>query len=258
MAYSDDLKNWQFYEDNPVLPSELRGTPLVPQGPESQIHDTVVWQYEGWYVALYQYQYGPDQHDVELALSRDGKSFQFLSVDNKLISRGDAGQWDRGSIVPTVPLITDDVIRIYYGGSNYYHPSDGEYTYQRSDNMKIACGLAELRLDGFAAVELSAGCNGTMITVPIELKSQTNYKIYLNADCGKGGKILVELSALSGKPIAGYSADDCTPIFGNSTNQPISWKSKSSISTDDMFQIKLFGFAGSEPLNIYSIMIAEE
>ncbi len=259
MAYSRDLEHWHFYEDNPILASEFRGTPLVLQGPESQIHDTIVWKYEGYYLALYQYQYGPDQHDVELAISRDGKSFQFVGINNKLIRRGDAGQWDRGSIVPTVPIVLDDVIRIYYGGSDYYHFSDGKYTYERSDNMKVACGLAELRRDGFCGLKLNPNKDGSILTVPIKInaqqKAKTHYMIYINADCGRDGKILVELTDLTGKPILGYSKEECIPISQDSTKQLVRWKTKSSISINVTFRIKFYGYAGIDALTVYGIDI---
>ena len=57
-----------------MLDPSVRGTPAIVGGPESQIHDTVVFPYAGYYLALYQCQHNSEILDVELAMSRDGEN----------------------------------------------------------------------------------------------------------------------------------------------------------------------------------------
>lgn len=240
LATSGDLIQWRTYADNPVLNAELRGAPLIINGPESQVHDAVVWQYRGMFLALYQCQYGPDEHDLELAISRDGRRFDFVAPGHKLISRGDAGCWDRGSITAAVPLIVDNDIWIYYGGTDYHHPSDGPYSGYRSDRMKVACGLARLRLDGFAYLTVAdPEQKGWVETVALNAPN-TPCELTVNACIPDGCSIAAELLDVDEhRAIPGYGIDAAVPATGDSTAVPLQWRGQGGLPSGRPFRLRV-------------------
>jgi hypothetical protein len=70
---------------------------MIPSGPQNQIHDLLVWPHRGYYLALFQYQHGPDFLDIELAMSRDRMPFVHIKPEHKVIPLGKPGafawQW---------------------------------------------------------------------------------------------------------------------------------------------------------------------
>jgi hypothetical protein len=69
--YSADCLRWTAHPDLPVLDPAVRGTPPAAGGPTGQVHDTVCFPYEGYYLALYQDQHTPQRMALELAVSHD-------------------------------------------------------------------------------------------------------------------------------------------------------------------------------------------
>jgi len=258
LATSADLVHWRAWPDNPVLDAEVRGTPLIPAGPESQIHDAVVWQQGELFLALYQYQYGADQHDTELAVSRDGRRFEFVAPGHKVIARGGPGQWDRGSIAAAVPVIDEDTIRIYYGGTDYHHPSDGPYTFQRSDSMTVACGLATLRRDGFAYLTPADGDVGVVETIafgPLREPHGLTANADLPDDCLATGEIL---DPAHGKPIEGYGAQSAVPVRGDSLAHRMEWDGRQRLPLGRPFRVRVAMRGATDRARLYGIGVEAE
>ena len=229
MVYSPDSVNWTAYENNPVLEPELRGHPYVPAGPYGHVHDVAVFKYSGYYLAIFQYLHNPLAADIELAMSRDGMKFTYINPGSKVIERGGAGCWDRGTLLPSVPLIHNDQIWMYYGGTDYHHESDGPIDLYAEDKMLTCAGLAKLRLDGFAGVQLMPGRScGEIVTLPLQMPDE-EMALILNADC-RCGSIKAELLDNSTRtPIPGYTLAECVPMEVDSVKHRVQWRERKHI-----------------------------
>ena len=221
--YSADGITWHTHPEIPVLDPSVRGTPAVVGGPESQIHDTVVFPYEGYYIALYQNQYDASFLDIELAVSRDAETFVHVNPGEKVIERGANGAWDRDYIIQTVPVFLDDEIRIYFGGGHYYEPSEEDKKQFGSEALKFQPGLATLRKDGFTAVSLEPGwTEGRLSTVPFSLSDQLS--LFVNAECGNDGNIRVEvIDGEKDEALPGFSAEECRPLTSDELAHEVTW-----------------------------------
>jgi hypothetical protein len=49
--------------------------------------------------------------------------------------------------------------------------------------------------------------------------------LHLNYVAAAGGSVRVEIQDSAGKPLSGFSLDDCEPLTGDSIQQPVRWKS---------------------------------
>lgn len=73
------------------------------------------------------------------------------------------------------------------------------------------------RTDGFVSVH--AAGEGTLITKPLTFSGS---KLSLNVVSKTPAR--VELQSASGKPLPGFTLDDCAPIVGDQIEQAVSWK----------------------------------
>jgi len=83
-----------------------------------------------------------------------------------------------------------------------------------------------IRLDGFVSVNASFE-GGELLTKPFIFKGDG---LHLNFSSSAAGSILVELiSETAGKPIEGFTLNDCYPIFGDSVDRKVEWKTASDL-----------------------------
>ncbi|MBN2456518.1 MAG: hypothetical protein JXB29_08315 [Sedimentisphaerales bacterium] len=229
VIYSPDAVHWTAYENNPVMAPELRGCPFVPAGPFGDVHDVSVFKYAGYYLALYQYLYNPTGSpgfaiaaDIELAMSRDGFNFNYLNCGEKVIERGKPDQWDSSMLVSSIPLIINDEIWLYYGGTQDLEVGGGPFI--------KSMGLAKLRLDGFSSIQLKSGVTeGQIETIPLTM-GKNQVRLILNADCTHG-RIIVELvNAVTGKALPGFTYDECMPMQVDDTNFSACWSNNDNLN----------------------------
>lgn len=83
-----------------------------------------------------------------------------------------------------------------------------------------------LRLDGFVSVNAPM-TGGELVTKLFTFDGAT---LELNFASSAAGEIQVELQDASGKPVPGYSLDDCPPVFGDSVNRRVMWKNGGDVS----------------------------
>ena len=77
---------------------------------------------------------------------------------------GDAGEWDALTILPSIPVVLDREIRLYYGGGSEQSGRDGVVRW------RALPGLATLRRDGFTSIRLDdKQRDGSLVTIPFEL-----------------------------------------------------------------------------------------
>ena len=253
-AYSPDAINWTACENNPVLDPFARAIPVVRGGKLEQIHDFVVMQYHGYYLGLYQYQKGPEELEVELAVSRNGEDFVFINSGEKLIPRGNSGEWDSSSVSASIPFVDGDEIKCYYGGYGEWsgkRASDGSP--RDFDKIPRGGGLATLRLDGFTHLEIDGESTcGSITTIPI--KNISGKKLYLNVDCGKNAHIEVELIDPKTKQVVpGYSRQECRKINANHIKYQVIWESDVIYSDNNKpLSCRFYFYSKEESPKLYS------
>ena len=244
-GYSHDSIEWTADPRNPIFGAAARATPVVRGGKVQQIHDASVFKYHQYYLALYQYQRGGDDMAVELAMSRDGENFIYVQPGSEVIRRGDAGEWDCDMIGPSVPLIDEDEIKVYYSGYRFSETDliEGEH----------ACGLATLRLDGFTHVRLEDGrSEGIVTTIPIDRADAAD--LFVNAFCTEESRIEVELvDPKTGKPVPHFTRMDCTMIKSDSLAHRVAWGERNLADIPgDSFQIRFYLTGGESSPELYS------
>ena len=143
---------------------------------------------------------------TELISSRDGE--RWTRYKDKFVDRNqEPGTWDHAMAWVGDCVTVGDKDYIYYGGYSAGH---------KVGDRQL--GLAVLRRNGF--VSRDAGPRGgTLRTPPVVLDAS---KLTVNADVA--GQLQVRLLDGSGKPIAGFDAEDCRPVQGDMLNHPIEWK----------------------------------
>jgi hypothetical protein len=224
-AYSADGKKWIAYPRNPILDATVSEVPMVPAGPESQIHDTEVFPYRGYYLALFHAQHDARFLDVELAASRDGEHFVHVKHGHKVLPLGPPGAWDQQQILQTPAIVAHDKLWLFYGGQSMPPEllAKGE---KNSELLVGGAGLATLRLDGFTHLALREGQTaGSFTTVPFEITREEPLSLVVNAACDSDATIAVEvLDADSGEPISGFARGDCQPLASDGVRSVVAWK----------------------------------
>ena len=82
-----------------------------------------------------------------------------------------------------------------------------------------------LRLDGFVSVQAPMS-GGELVTKPVRF---TGRQLRLNFSTSAAGSVRVELQDEAGRPLPGFSLEDCPPLFGDSVERPISWRSGTDV-----------------------------
>ncbi|MBN2296406.1 MAG: hypothetical protein JXM70_28515 [Pirellulales bacterium] len=82
-----------------------------------------------------------------------------------------------------------------------------------------------LRTDGFVSVNAKHD-GGEFTTKPLRF---TGVALRMNISTSAIGSVRVEIQDAAGKPIPGYTLDDCTEIFGDSLEQVARWKGGSYV-----------------------------
>jgi hypothetical protein len=84
-----------------------------------------------------------------------------------------------------------------------------------------------LRLDGF--ISINAGWKGgELITKPLKF---TGNRLELNFATSAAGDIRVEIQDVDGKPLPGFTLDDCPEVFGDEIARSVEWKNGLDVST---------------------------
>ena len=83
-----------------------------------------------------------------------------------------------------------------------------------------------LRQDGFVSASASLA-GGSFTTRPLRFSGG---HLLLNYSTSAVGAIRVEVQETTGKPIPGFSLDDCAELFGNSLKRAVIWKQGADIS----------------------------
>ena len=206
---SEDFLNW-------TEPREvLRGS-----GEHDQIYSMPIARYADLYIGLPAVFHKGEPNandwdlvDTELAISIDTEKWSRVAPGIPLIPRGHGsyptGAYDCGCIYASAPIVIDDQIFLYYGGSNGTHNGFRE----------SSLNLATLPLDRWAGY--CAGPSlGYITTTALVLDLHT---FSLNVATSETGSIRAAILTEGGSTLNGFEFDDCAPITGDGLRQSISW-----------------------------------
>ena len=167
---------------------------IIEGTPQDQLHDMVIFRDGGVYLGLLgcmnypskETRNGVRQH-IELAWSPDSYKWHRINPGTPFISNSKSNNneygkmpYDWGCIFPSAPVFVDDEIRIYYGASDWYF----------FDWRKGGLALATLDKNRWAGYEAINDIEPAVVTTaPLKLDNN----IYITADVGKGGLIVVNV-----------------------------------------------------------------
>ena len=202
-------------------------------GDETQLYKIDAVGYESIMLGLFLIHRGPPNPtcltrgfpkltELTVAYSRDG--FHWHRPDRRTFigATQNEGDWDRAYIHSAggVCLIVDDRLFFYHGGWSGNSP-----VLQGDMYAGGSTGIAFLRRDGFASMEAGAE-TGYLTTRNLSFQGK---HLFVNADTVKG-ELRAEIQDKSGRPIDGYSLQNCVPVTVDSTRQMVSWQGSDDLS----------------------------
>ena len=197
-------------------------------------------------------------NDVLFAASRDG--VHWMRYDRKpYLERGLPGEPDAGMSQSCWGLHfrRGNYLYMFYSGWPWTHGGFRRETQdQRQDKSttwgRQHYGVAIQRLDGFVSVDAPYS-GGWLATPPIVFGGD---HLELNINVAAMGEARVEIQDAEGKPIPGFTLDDCNRILFNDTAHTVKWAGKSDVSSlagkpvrlrIQMRSAKLYAFQFSGP-----------
>lgn len=84
-----------------------------------------------------------------------------------------------------------------------------------------------LRLDGFVSVQAPMK-GGELVTKPLRFSGK---RLSLNFSSSAAGEVRVEIQDADGRPLPGYSLEECPPIFGDTVARAVTWNAGSDVSS---------------------------
>lgn len=177
--------------------------------------------------------------NIQLAYSRNPDPYlgwKRAGDRHDFIPCGALGTYDCGMIFTACRVLErDDEVWIYYTGYDASHgywgskePNKSLARIDRSDGSDSAGGtinLATIRRDGFASIDaLFPG--GSVTTKLLTFQGQ---RLMLNADAAHG-EILVELTDHEGRPIPGYTKEQCIGLREDAVRGQVRWRTSQSLA----------------------------
>lgn len=179
----------------------------------------------------------PDVMNVQLTYSLDGRGWK--RVHKPWLTVGPEGSWDQVMIELTnEPIRMGDEMWLYYGASGFGHHDwyitghvEGLDVPEVKDLNKVGffLGLAKLRLDGFCSLNGGPVREGILVTR--QLGSEGN-GVVINAECGPGGYVDVEVMNQADEVTPGYSRKEFDRFTGDEVRHQLSWQSKTKVPPD--------------------------
>jgi hypothetical protein len=161
--------------------------------------------------------------DIQLAHTRDGRSWSRPSDRSPVIPTGPEGAPDAGGVFAsrTPPIVRDGETWIYYNASAIRHTywSQQEYLSKHGGDARnmLCCMLAKMPEDHWVSLDAGSG-EGWLLA-----KLYASARVLVNADA-EGGLVEAEYVTPYGEPVEGFTRADCAGISGNGKDQEIQWK----------------------------------
>ena len=209
-------------------------------GREPQIYKIDAVGYESLMLGLIQPHYGPPNAvcakggfpkltELQLAFSRDGFHWDRTCRETFIGAEPHRkNSWERGYIhsVGGVCNVVDDKLYFYYTAFQGDESNLNPLQHWNGLYANASTGLAVLRRDGFASMEADEE-EGVLLTRPVTFSGK---HLFVNIN-GPRGRLYAEVCQPNGKPIPGFTRDECLPISIDSTKQLVTWKDGDSIES---------------------------
>lgn len=174
-----------------------------------------------------------DTMDVQVAYSLD--RCHWNRIRKPWFTTGPAGSWDQFMVeIANNPIEVGDELWFYYGGNGYGHHD--WYTEWYREGLKIPdndvskvgffLGLAKLRLEGFCSLNAGEVREGILVTRHL---TSAGTGVGINAECGPGGYIDVEVLNQADQVLPGCSREEFDRFTGNAVKHQLSWRSRTTI-----------------------------
>ena len=155
--------------------------------------------------------------EIELVFSADGYRWERVPPRELFLTKGQAGEWDRGMLTTASgPVVAHGELRFYYGGARIDH---NEQT--PPDVAVFATGMASVPLDRLFGLTTTSADPGFLVTRPMMINGKA---IEVNATVR--GELRVGVLDPDGKAVPGYEAKECSPVTGDDLRLPVKWKDK--------------------------------
>ena len=168
------------------------------------------------------------QLEVQLAISRDGIAWDRPSRE-PYFPTGLADEWDRWFAVmgPGMVRRGNYLYQYYYSSGRTHDSVIVRPEYDHSALRMGGLGVVRQRLDGFVSADVDY-LGGWLETPPLTFSGK---HLRLNIDTGAMGTAFVELRDEAGKPIEGFTLNDCEETGGNYIDQKVYWKGNGDVSS---------------------------
>lgn len=154
--------------------------------------------------------------DTVFLSSRDGLNFDRSFMEAWIRPGLDVRNWIHAGTMPAWGLLQTgpEELSVYWI-QHYYQ-------------VRTQCYLQRgtLRLDGFVSV--NAPFNGGEFAT--KLLTFDGAELVINYATSAVGSVQVEIQDMAGRPIAGFAAADCPPIFGDEIEHVVKWAAGSNVS----------------------------
>jgi len=171
------------------------------------------------------YHHDSDGADVRLAVSRDGRAYQWVAYE-PVIRTGGAGQWNSGQIYPGASLLhlPGGSLAVPLRGHNTSHNEAYFRTFYGDYKIGSGVGWAiwkDARLAGIEAPHL-----GAFTMQPARFDGT---RIQINARTARSGSVELELRE-RGQALEGFRFADCIPFRGDEVWADCRWKGQPDLA----------------------------
>jgi hypothetical protein len=160
--------------------------------------------------------YGTAITEALFMASRDGVRFKRWNEAFLRPGIERPGTWNYGhQFLSWPPVETKSALEGAPNELSFYAP-ESYWTGNSSEVRRYT-----LRLDGFVSVWAPMK-GGELVTRPLRFAGK---ELSLNFSSSAGGEVRVEVQDAEGRPLPGYSLEECSPIFGDTVARAVVWRS---------------------------------
>jgi hypothetical protein len=182
--------------------------------------------------------------EAELAYARSGYAWHRAAPGVPFVPHGGPGDWDCGNLqCASQPVFLENEIRYYFMGTDKRHSRRWEL-----DPQKCGLGAATMKPDRFVALEAGEE-PGELLTMGFGLPAG---EVLVNARTGEEGWVRVELTDAAGKPLSGLALADCLPVTGDTTAQPVRWRSSELLPVGTQVRLRV----QAQRARLYSLAVS--
>lgn len=160
---------------------------------------------------------GSGPTDIQLEVSRNGVNWKRLPMPTYIpIGTYDGDDIKQVYIGHGMIKRGDEIWQYFFGDTKYHSP------YTKANDVRAVYRVVQ-RLDGFVSADTPYEKEGTIITKPLVFRGN---RLVLNINTSAAGFTQVGILDESGKPIDGFSVDECVYININSIEHEVEWMKK--------------------------------